>query len=755
MFLQRLTLNGFKSFANKTVLSFPKPDKDVFSITAIVGPNGCGKTNISDSVRWALGEQSLKALRGKKSHDIIFSGSKQKKRLSLAEVNLLFNNEDGSAPIDYREFTITRKIYRSGEGEYLINQSRTKLQDILLLLAKTNFGQKSFSIIGQGMIEQVLVSSPSDRKIFFDEATGVKQFIYKRDAAVRKIQKSKENLTQAEIALSEVAPRIRSLTRQINKLAKKKEIEKKLKTIQERFYAVEYYSLTNCIEDLQHKLKQQTKKQKQIQAELQSYHQESKHLVYEKLDTKYESLQSEHQSLISQKNKYISQQSVINAQIDYTQEKNRQRTQDKSVDIEPNEVRANIINIKNLQNNLIAKLETPPPVIPNERSERGISYLKTSELEKIKTLAQRILKNLQILLTSFQPTSKQQSTSENSRIKTLQQQKKQISQKIKKCEKELETINSKLSQFSTIESGKKKQLFSIQQKIQKKQYQLDHINNTISDIKIELAKYETKKQDIEDDIKSEMKISPKNLDKPGSKTQPRDSDKDEIEKLKRQLELIGGIDPEVEKEYPQVKERYEFLTSQTKDLKKTLHSLNTIMSELVKKIHEQFRKNFAQINTEFDRYFKIIFGGGSAKIIYKEIKPSPADDQDIKRLNNEVDPYQEKTGISAIEIFATPPGKKIKSIEMLSGGEKALTALALICSIIAINKPPFVVLDEVDAALDQENSFRFTGILKELRRHTQFIVITHNQQTIEIADILYGVTMGRDSISRLISLKLE
>jgi chromosome segregation protein len=219
---------------------------------------------------------------------------------------------------------------------------------------------------------------------------------------------------------------------------------------------------------------------------------------------------------------------------------------------------------------------------------------------------------------------------------------------------------------------------------------------------------------------------------------------EKISHLKHQLDLIGSIDPEITKEYPQIKDRYEFLTSQSEDLIKTIKSLNKIIQELDEKIKAQFEEKFKQINQKFDRYFQIIFGGGQAKInLQKSNQPNEEDDLEETKESNE------------INILANPPGKKIKNIEMLSGGEKALTSLALICSIISINKPPFVVLDEVDAALDQENSFRFAKILHELKQNTQFIVITHNQQTIEISDILYGVTMGSDGISKLVSLKLE
>jgi chromosome segregation protein len=194
MFLEKLEIQGLKSFANKNELVFPGMlDGTKRGITAIVGPNGSGKSNVADAVRWALGEQSMKTLRGKKSEDVIFSGSDKKGKLSMAEVSMHLNNEDGKAPIDYSQLVITRRLYRNGESEYLINNNRVRLSDIQMLLAKAKFGQKTYSVIGQGMVEGFLNTTLAERKEFFDEATGVKQYQIKRDDALNKLRSSHEN----------------------------------------------------------------------------------------------------------------------------------------------------------------------------------------------------------------------------------------------------------------------------------------------------------------------------------------------------------------------------------------------------------------------------------------------------------------------------------------------------------------------------------------------------------------------------------
>ncbi len=234
---------------------------------------------------------------------------------------------------------------------------------------------------------------------------------------------------------------------------------------------------------------------------------------------------------------------------------------------------------------------------------------------------------------------------------------------------------------------------------------------------------------------------------------------------KNQLELIGGIDLETEKEYNETKERYDFLSNQTSDLNNAIKSLEEIISDLDLNIKGRFDHEFNIISEKFSEYFKILFNGGTAKIIKLSEEEKSVASENLEKI--EENPSEENLkkikllkkrnalGLSGIEIQATPPGKKIQAISMLSGGERALTAIALICAIISSNPSPFVVLDEVDAALDEANSERLAQILDDLSNKTQFIVITHNRASMKRASVLYGVTMQSDGISKLLSVKLE
>ena len=261
MFLSKLEIQGFKSFAEKVTLEFNK------ELTAIVGPNGSGKSNITDAIRWVLGEQSLKLLRGKKSADVIFAGSKKKARLGFAEVSLFLDNSSGRAPLDYQEVVITRRIYRSGESEYIINKNKVRLTDIQLLLAKASFGQKTYSIIGQGMIDSILTSSPQERKDFFDEATGIREFQIKKDQALLKLDHSEENLGQSQQVLQEIEPRLKSLTRQVKKLERKEEINERLKNLQIKYYSRLLNDLSKEENNINEKLAKVELKKRELETE--------------------------------------------------------------------------------------------------------------------------------------------------------------------------------------------------------------------------------------------------------------------------------------------------------------------------------------------------------------------------------------------------------------------------------------------------------------------------------------------------------
>ena len=347
----------------------------------------------------------------------------------------------------------------------------------------------------------------------------------------------------------------------------------------------------------------------------------------------------------------------------------------------------------------------------------------------------------------------------------------QIQNDLENKENEIKKLQVKISQTNEKERKTREKFFDFESEFRQKQNELEKIKDNLKAIEIEKAKIEANRENLANEIKKELG----NLNCLQHYEREENSEfnveglKKEIEKLKREFFTVGGIDPMVIQEYEETEERYNFLSGQLKDLENASDSLKRIVAELEDKIESLFSEAFREINKEFNKYFRIIFSGGSARLQLSKIINNPEKEtdslDDINFQNKEntdngqslenSDNLEKRKKDSGVEIIAVPPGKKVRDLTMLSGGERALASIALLFAIISHNPPPFSMLDEVDAALDEANTRRFAKILKELSQKTQFIVITHNRETMRQASTLYGITTGGDGISKILSVKLD
>jgi len=744
MYLQKLEIQGFKSFAQRTILEFPSSNGQGKGMTAIVGPNGSGKSNIADGVRWVLGEQSMKTLRGKKSEDVIFYGSDKKARVGMAEVSLYLSNEDGEAPIDYSELVITRRLYRNGESEYLLNKSKVRLTDIQILLAKANFGQRTYSVIGQGMVDHFLVASQAERKEFFDEAAGVKEYQIKKNQTINRLERTRDNLKQTEITLQELGPRYRSLNRMVKRMERRGEIETELRELQLKYYGQIYGEINQQwqkhhqeFKKLESEIGSQKSEIGEIQKQLNSLEQE------ESGQQAFENLQQRFNQILEKKNSYQEKQLQIQNKINLA----KQQAKQDFIPLSAEEMAREIEDLLGLHDELNSHLD---------------QVQELSHLDKVREKVTRVVAQLKNLLKKV----KRPSDEEVDIDQELEKELKVVTEELNLLEKELKEVQNKIADLNKTQAEKKGEFFDLQRKFSAKQGEINDLSIKINEIKIELAKLETRKEDLEQEIKREMDEKISNFQFPISNLKDNEIEEiyGKIQKLKHQLELIGGLDEESLKEFDEIKERYEFLQGQYDDLTKAIESLEKIIKELDDEIHERFDKTFKNINDKFGEFFKVLFGGGKASLekIMFEVKEEKEEEDPLSPPAAESLPLKKGERLKkkeyeygGVEIKACPPGKKISSLNTLSGGERAMTSIALICAIIASNPSPFVVLDEVDAALDEANSERFANILEDLAHKTQFVIITHNRATMRRADVLYGVTMGDDGISKMLSIKLE
>lgn len=891
MRLQKLVINGFKSFAVKTIFEFGP------GLTAVVGPNGSGKSNVADAVRWVLGEQSLKLLRGKKSEDVIYGGSKHLQRLGMAQVDLYIDNGDKRLPIDFTEVVISRRVFRTGESEYYINKAQVRLQDVIMLLAKANVGQKSYAVVGQGMIDQILNASPQERKVFFDEATGVKEFQIKRDQSLNKLIRTEEHLEQAEALLAEIEPRVRSLTRQVKKLERRDELLKELRATQLQLYGSEWAELSQLKSG---QLQEQTTLQTQTH-KLQAQVDEASHQL-DKLSTGasradlFAELQHRQAEYTHKKQKLLKDEVVLKGKIELAQEAagqmnvvflerkkqdnlvrlqqlaSKKQTAEAAVRETHKEVQKNTQVLEEQTRRLqqvegqIKKIRADAErlahsmSLPEIRDRLDIwlteqedflkQLLATQSLDEFKLVKQRareltasmgelveelreqpnelarskeidiarlqqqleeVTQHKDRALSSLTQANLEHRTAEHQvillqeewqRVKEetdqvenelsllvgkknkkevvlaeqVQQQLSEIEQAIAQIDQDLGQVEQDMAEFHAQEEKKKQQLIDWQQQREHIQTQLLGVRDQLATNSVELARLETRLEDLVREVERDM--SPEDLQKIKNAAVEkinRALARENIHKLKQQLEQIGGIDQEILNEYTTTKQRFEFLKTQVSDLHSAIQQLEGVIDELDGTIKKQFSAAIKHIDEEFTKYFKVLFGGGNAhlKLVMEEpVEPTPpeleATDTQGEDAGKPTEPEKEiherfslgklkkvQKVIAGVELEAHPPGKKIKSVAMLSGGEKAMTAISLLSAIIASNPPPFVFLDEVEAALDEANSEKFSHILQQLSQGTQCVVITHNRATMQAAHTLYGVTMGEDSRSHILSVKME
>ncbi len=898
MYLQRLELQGFKSFAQRTILEFPELSRGHKGITSIVGPNGSGKSNIADAIRWVLGEQSMKLLRAKKTEDIIFSGSEKKGRLSLAEVSLYLNNEDKKVPIDYLEIVITRRFYRDGTSEYLINKNSVRLHDVILLLAKAQFGQKSYSVIGQGMIDHILNATHVERKDFFYEATGVREFQLKKEQSLLKLSRTKENLKQVEITLHELEPHLRLLERHVKRLEQREEIKKELEKFQKQYYCLRWHEASEKIHGFQARSFEQhdeceakEKELKKLKAELISLEgDESRSEHFVKLESEYQQLSDEknsvsrelatakgkldleyertgqmnlvwlskHHDEITQRIKGLeSERQLLEDQLRRNEclinAKQEQRAEFETnvheLEATINQLRSKIIEyaefseaelnhdievIYQMQKNLVLRLEQIQEISGLDEIKKEASavmehtkrlYDKVKKSSKdvhsqemfvfqqelnsvllkkniflnelggseaqnrlfhdkivhIEAEVTKLRKEQEGVVLEMSQTKDLKHT-QNTYSEEMRQKQRELEQQTTTLEKRIAVLRNEMKVFNVTEEQKRQKMIQMQRTVQAKQEEVSRATEVANVLKVEFTREEVHREELEREIVIELADLSflKDYELPETETRPSyETLMPQIKRLKHKLDLIGGIDEEAIQEYTEVKSRHEFLHNQYEDLMSALDSLQEVIHELEKKIDVQFHATFQQISEEFHKYFQILFGGGQASL--SQVMEEVTDEVEIEidaGGENETEELVPPTEVglppllgavngsqvqkksfekvfSGIDIWANPPGKKVKHISALSGGEKALTSIALICAIIATNPSPFVVLDEVDAALDESNSEKFADIVEKLAHTTQFIVITHNRATMRRSHILYGVTAGHDGISHLLSIKLD
>ncbi len=904
MFLKSLELNGFKSFADKTHIDFTD------GITSLLGPNGCGKSNIVDSIKWVLGEQSTKTLRASRMDDVIFSGTETRKPSQMAEVTLTIDNENHNLPTDVPEIVIRRRLFRNGEGEYYLNGQRCLLKNIKELFLDTGVGKSAYSILEQGKIDQILSNKPEDRRYIFEEAAGISRFKVKCTEAQNRIEKAEENISQVSSVLREVKRTYERTKSQAEKALKWEELKEKA------FYLDVDMKLGHL--DVYLRLKEQREKEKadaeekarQLKAqlgetddeisssssELSFYQEKAKNLEveigksearlslysetinalkdsYRQYLEKYESgqkriaeMEKEKERMKDEKDTYSS---ALDDALELLEEKNAQKDYaEKALERKRTEIQAyneRILlaeknnaeldedlrglseELKKVIESLIREVDentgteyssarrdeadraflsqlefvlsqmddspvkpcTPglcarirsgleklgalyeaykasiPPVINTILSPEGLVSRKREIGEKEKSARETILSNRRTIeasrieiegrekdIISLQGSINSLSeatASLSARIENLRDNIRKLDQSIEKKDEDLlderdsaeisgrrvYEVADRISEKTDEMEESKKVLRSVKGELEdvnrilgekfrllsekrtgKEKLQRD-INTLESDALSSSMRAEQCQKEIENTFTVFFDTYARSLNEFKERLLPEMPDetvlRNELEAVNSEIKALGNINHAAKDEYDTAEDQYKFYTRQLDDYTKAKDDMEAVLNEILDKSRQMFLSSYREIGNNFQQMFRRLFGGGRAEL-------SLTDPDDVLA--------------SGIEILAQPPGKSMSTLSLLSGGERSMTAVALLFATYQVKPSPFCILDEIDAALDDRNIGYFLDVLQDFARESQFIIITHNTHTVTGGNAMLGVSQMEAGVSTAVSYRI-
>ncbi len=925
VFLKSLEIFGFKSFVDRTRIEFSD------GITALLGPNGCGKSNVVDAVKWVLGEQSARNMRAEKMEDIIFNGTETRKPLNVAEVTLNIANDNGLLPLDVSEITIRRRLYRSGESEYYINNNQVKLKDIRELFWDTGVGKAAYSVMEQGKIDQILSSKPEDRRYLFEEAAGITRFKAKRAEAERKLERTEENMRQIEGILGEVkrsydvlkvqadkAIACRSLREDIFNLEldiqllrlkgfvldqdhKGKEVEKASRQRDEVRQEIDAInaSLSENMEEVNSMENRLVELEKQIHGlaiEKNAKDQQARQLgqrqgeIKQKLTQlegrqtflteQIESLQEdigEQESGLHQQRRRIEEvgrniasfeENIDLAGSRITENDRQAATHEatiKGLDLQSQDRRRDLESItedivteldsrlkdagysssacaaarervdallgrlmalatgrKNIFTDF-ASIASPTAADAGKFTRAGVESFTEVEslLQQLKEALESYMDSTPQFIDDFLApegiiTRKRSIDREiaqiherqddlRNRISSLKGENAGLVGKIDEYRGTLEELRIQQAQMQThVQSAEDKirilrrnlaseeaSLRAVEDELFAEQRRLEDVHEQLVELEGEIASIEHRGVAMTAELQElERQIRSRNSDVSGKKeevrrkteelskcqallerysldlatietdirnvkenfrenhsrdlmefeermytiTVPASELRDRLARARQSMKELGNVNLSAPEEFAETKERYDFLSAQIADLQKAKDDLQRITEEIRAESTELFLATYNKIKKNFHNMFRRLFGGGRAEL----------------RLVNPQNVLE-----SGIDIFAQPPGKKLENIALLSGGEKTMTAVSLLFATYMVRPSPFCLLDEIDAALDEQNVLRFIHTLRDFANVSQYIVITHNKKTVSGAGTMLGVTMEESGVSKVITIRLE
>ncbi|PIT93389.1 MAG: hypothetical protein COU06_00250 [Candidatus Harrisonbacteria bacterium CG10_big_fil_rev_8_21_14_0_10_38_8] len=713
MYLRKLELLGFKSFAQKTSFDLSA------GVTAIVGPNGSGKSNVIDAIRWVLGETQSKNIRADRSENLIFSGTAQKARSNFAEAVITFDNSTNFFPVDFSEVSVKRRVTRDGKSSYFINDSEVRLKDIVDFFAQVRLGTRGFSIINQGNSDLFIRASQIERRMMLEEVLGLRQYHIKKKEAERKLESTFLNLEKSSSLVEELLPHLRILRRQKGKWEKYGELTSEKELLEAQYFSYKLGKIKESFANLKPEVEkieafiiqeEKTLKEKEEVLKLVEKNQP-------KADEGFSEFKKKQNDILQKRSDIQRELGKLEAKAEYLSHTPKNQVSQSQLLSLINSTRDLITKLLDLNDIQIIKQELTRAKENLGKTLEGDSKENEIELVKLKSQKESLMMKLEELETQLK-------TLDNSED-TLTDKLKDFNHRFKLAYQDVEEQKEKIRQLQTQKNrfGFEKEKIEIRRsdlahEARQNERNLEEFENTTTDIQ-DIGEVETK-----------------------------------LMRVRGVLASIGDIDQDVMKEAQVMEERYAFLSVQIADLKESSQNLKKLINDLKEKLHKEFTKNLKEVNEQFNEYFRLMFNGGKARLYVVKKKRltllnESQDGEEVKETE------EEEFDEGGLEIELSIPRKNIKGLDMLSGGERSLVSIAVLFALISVSPPPFLVLDEIDAALDENNTKRFSNLIENFSNKTQFILVTHNRATMSCASVLYGVTMPADGTSKLLSIKLE
>jgi chromosome segregation protein len=807
MKFKKLEISGFKSFFDKTNFYIEN------GLTGIVGPNGCGKSNIVESLRWCMGETSAKSMRGSGMEDVIFSGTSNRPAKNISEVSIQIENPDKDGPMQYNELdeiVITRKIERNKGSKYFINQKEVRARDAQTFFADLSTGAHSPSLISQGRIGALVTAKPAERRLILEEAAGISGIHARREEAESRLGAAENNLKRADELKKQQEKQLDNLRKQAEEATRYKEISKEIKGIEAGLYYLKVTAIEKDKSVITEKLSEQDDELSAVKIDLshnnELLEEENKRLAplrdrimensakLQKLNLEISNLDEEESRIKNlqiklqnsldtldsdlEREKSISLDASLNEKRIFEEKNELLKTEKEISDTELrseknldqsksgleklqirleeiiNEIETYIDSDKKLTRDIFEKLKQIVSQITTSQEKYASSYGKNESIKSDSVKRRERIKNIDIELKNW----KNLKTNSAKMIGELNERKDKIKTELKENQKNPEKISiTKGQNIQNVENTKKRSE-ELNEELNKAEAKYNLINQNLKEIQenfsilrenkarseATIEGIDKRKKDLVYSIKNNLKLdnennllSISNLNTLKPENYPSlEKQELSLDKINKQREALGSVNLRADEETKKYQDEIKKMEDDRADLYSAIVKLKTSIDELNQKGREKLLDAFTKVNRKFNEVYTKLFNGGSAKL----------------ELVDSDDPLE-----AGLEMLVSPPGKRLQSITLLSGGEQALTALSLIFAVFLVNPSPICVLDEVDAPLDDANVTRFCALLDELVKITQtkFIIISHHALTMSRMHRLYGVTMAEKGVSQLVAVDLE